>query len=552
VAIPRQPTGLDNNHHFIDKLMSMITRLPWWRSSVGYEIYVSSFQDSNGDGLGDLPGVIERLDYLEELGVDLLWLTPFFPSPLKDQGYDISNYEDVDSRFGVLGDLDRLVVEAHRRGMRVVFDLVVNHSSSEHPWFLESRSSPENARRDWYIWREGKDGVAGLVPPNNWVSYFGGPAWTFDDATKQWWLHLFLSEQPDLNWANPAVGAAINDMLEFWMQRGVDGFRVDTAHLFTKHPDLPDLPERPDFSPEFAGAGRVSNHDRFLHIYDTDQPDVLDVHRLINKVTSFYGGVNIGEVYLDDPAKVVRYVQDQDAVNLSFHFGLVEFGWHPQRIVDEIARALVLAPHVAWVLSSHDSPRAVSRYTTDDATHGRERTLALHTLLFGLPGTPFLYQGEELALTNGIVPPDRFRDPIALAGEAAHARDIARTPMPWSPDSSMHGFTSANDGWLPEGGRVETDTALWQRARNDSWFARYRALIKVRRTTPQLITEPVEWIDSTPASIKIRRGAIHVVANLTDLPAGITPHGEVLYSTKAVEAGHPLPPRTTAFVRSNA
>jgi alpha-glucosidase len=499
----------------------------WWRTAIGYEVYVSSFADSNGDGLGDLAGVEAHLDHLHELGIDLIWLTPFFPSPLKDQGYDISDYLSVDPRFGTLDDLDRLVASAHARGMRVVFDLVVNHSSSEHPWFVESRSAENNDKRDWYIWREGRDGAAGQEPPNNWVSYFGGSAWTFDDTTKQWYLHLFLPEQPDLNWANPAVGDAISTVIDFWMQRGIDGFRVDTGQLFAKHPDFPDNPARLDVPTEY-GAGRVADHERQEHLYEVDQPHALDAHRTLGRSTHAHGGVLIGEVYLPDPKKVVRYVEGQDGMNLSFFFGLVEFGWNPDRIVREIEAALVLAPHVAWVLSSHDSPRAAGRYAFDTSDRGRERALVLHTLLFCLPGMPFLYQGEELGLTNGIVPPDRVRDPIALAGEIENARDIARTPMPWRPGSPMLGFTSASDAWLPLGGRTDADTAAVQRADPQSWLTRYRELIAFRRAHPELATGTATIVDRSPDHVVIVNGRVTVRANLTDTNGRLTARTSII------------------------
>jgi alpha-glucosidase len=504
---------------------------PWWSTCVGYEIYVSSFQDSNGDGIGDLPGITSRLGHLHDLGVDLIWITPFFPSPLKDQGYDVSNYCDVDPRFGTLADLDVLVEHAHALGIRVIFDLVLNHTSDQHPWFVDSRSSRTSTKRDWYIWRDGKDGDAGLVPPNNWVAHFGGGAWTFDDTTKQWYLHLFLPEQPDLDWTNVEVHEAVTDLITFWMRRGIDGFRVDTAQLFAKHPDLPDQP-RVDVAND--GSGRVMEHKGFEHIYDTDQPAVLDAMRVLGTPTHEHGGMLVGEVFIPEPAKLVRYVEGQDGLNLTFFFGFVEHGWDPERMLGQLRDALVLGPNVSWVLASHDSARPVSRYASegpDGLEIGRERTLAFHTLLFSMPGVPFLYQGEELALANGIVPPERAKDPIALAGETSAARDVARTPIPWS-DGPMWGFTSADDAWLPEGGRTAADTADWQRGRAGSWFERYRALIATRKAHGELVHAPIEWVGREPSMVIVRRGDVVCVANLTDdSTAAELPAGDVLFST---------------------
>ncbi|MGL5857963.1 MAG: alpha-amylase family glycosyl hydrolase [Angustibacter sp.] len=537
---------------------------PWWSSCVGYEVYLSSFQDDDGDGLGDLPGATRRLDHLAWLGVDLVWLTPFYPSPLRDQGYDVADYTAVDQRFGDLADLDRFVARAHELGLRVVVDLVANHTSDQHPWFLESRGAAGSPRRDWYVWRDGRDG--GQQPPNNWVSAFGGTAWTFDPASRQWWLHRFLPEQPDLNWRNPAVVDAVTGVVDFWMRRGVDGFRVDAAQLFATHPDLPDNPPRP-VPPPRPVTGRSPDWDRYEHRYDEDWPDALEAHRALGRAARAHGGVLLGEVYLAEPARLRRYVEGGDAFDLVFFFGLVESGWDPAHLVAAVRDALVLGPHVAWVLSSHDSVRAVSRFSggadrsgTDSSStgggqaggggtvvedgevdRGRARAFALHTLLCCLPGVPFLYQGEELALTDGVVPPDRVRDPIALAGEPASGRDGARTPVPWEPGAGL-GFTTASTGWLPDGGRAEADTVAWQRAEPASWLHRYRELIAVRRRYPQLREAPVEWLDDDPRSLSVRRGSLLLQANLTDEPGAGEVVGTPVFSTPgALDTGRLRP-----------
>ncbi len=403
----------------------------WWAASVGYEVYLASYADSDGDGLGDLRGLRSRLEHLEQLGVDLLWITPFYPSPLRDNGYDVSDYRGVHPRFGTLPDLDELLADAHGRGMRVVIDLVVNHTSSEHAWFTASRSSVENRYRDYYVWR---DAAPGGGPPNNWVSMFGGPAWSWDEATGQYWLHLFLPEQPDLNWSDPRVADEVDSILRFWLDRGVDGLRVDTAHMFVKNPDLPDNPPA-DERPGRVPTGTVAGWGTQRHVHDIDQPGVLEVHRRWRHVTAAYDALLLGEVYLMDPEDVARYVRAGDGLDVSFLFTPVELDWDPGALAAVLRRATAAVgghPLFAWVLSSHDSRRAVTRY--GGGAQGRERALLVHTLLFTLPGLPFLYQGEELGLEDGDVPPGAARDPIGrVAGEHGSSRDRARTPMPWCP-----------------------------------------------------------------------------------------------------------------------
>ncbi len=303
----------------------------WWEGRTGYEVYVPSFADGNGDGLGDLIGARERLDHLQRLGVDLLWLTPFYVSPMRDQGYDVADHCAVDPRYGDLDAFDALLHDAHARGMRVVIDLVVNHTSDQGVWFRRSRSSREDAYRGHYVWRDpAPDGG----PPNNWVSYFGGPAWTLDPGTGQYYLHLFLPEQPDLNWADRQVRAGVDEVLTSWLDRGVDGFRIDTAHMFVKHPDLPDNPLVP--LPEGPVVGAAASWLGQQHRHDLDQPGVLDVHRGFRRTSERYGALLLGEVYLLDPREVARYVEAQDGLHASFLFTLVGLPWDPVRLTSEL------------------------------------------------------------------------------------------------------------------------------------------------------------------------------------------------------------------------
>jgi alpha-glucosidase len=479
----------------------------WWNSAVGYEVYLRSFADSNGDGVGDLQGVLDRLDHLAWLGIDLVWVTPFHPSPMRDHGYDVADYLDVDEVFGSLADLDMVISRVHELGMRLVIDLVPNHTSSDHAWFQQSRSSRTNAYRDYYVWRDPRpDGG----PPNNWVSVFGGSAWTLDEATGQYWLHLFLPEQPDLNWANPKVADEFDRILRFWFDRGVDGFRVDVAHALAKHPDLPDNP--PGRPPKWAqtSSTRAAVWAQFEHRYDTDQPAVLDVYRRWHAVAEPYHGLLLGEVYLMEADRISHYLAG-DGLDLAFWFPPLHVHWDPDRLRWVLQEGTRLATGaVAWVTGSHDASRSVSRF--GDGTVGQARALALSTLEFGLPGVPFLYQGEELGLSDVPVSPTDTQDPIALR-EGVLGRDPARTPMPW--DSSAGpglGFTTAERAWLPFGERTPADTVAFQRADDRSILHRYRKLIQVRRSL-LCGPDPVEWLPDTGPVIAYRRGQAVIVAN---------------------------------------
>ncbi|MGH8895551.1 MAG: alpha-amylase family glycosyl hydrolase [Egibacteraceae bacterium] len=480
---------------------------PWWRDAVGYEVYLRSFADGDGDGVGDLPGLLGRLDHLAWLGVDLVWVTPFYPSPMCDHGYDVADYMNVDEVFGSLADLDAVVSRAHELGMRLIVDLVPNHTSSDHPWFQQSRSCLDNVYRDYYVWRDPRpDGG----PPNNWVSVFGGPAWTLDQVTGQYWLHLFLPEQPDLNWANPKVADEFDRILRFWLDRGVDGFRIDVAHALAKHPDLPDNP--PGHPPEWVESSETSaaGWAQFKHRYDTDQPTVLDVYRRWRGVVEPYRGLLLGEVYLLEADRISRYLAG-DGLDLAFWFPPLHLRWDVDKLRWVLREGTRLTNGaVAWVTGSHDRPRAVSRF--GGGAVGQARALALSTLEFGLPGVPFLYQGEELGLPDVPIAVIDAQDPVALRERVA-GRDPARTPMPW--DSSAGpglGFTTAERAWLPFGDRTPADTAACQRADDRSILHRYRKLIRVRRS---LLRGPdsVGWlIDSGPV-IAYRRGPAVVAAN---------------------------------------
>ncbi|MCL6500345.1 MAG: alpha-amylase, partial [Firmicutes bacterium] len=400
--------------------------LAWWQREAFYEVYPRSFQDSDGDGVGDLRGVLQRLDYLARLGVGAVWLTPFYPSPQRDFGYDVSDYCGVDPALGTLADFDRLVAEAHRRNLRVVVDLVANHTSSEHPWFVESRTSRTNPRRHWYVWRDpAPDGG----PPNNWLSFFGGPAWTFDPATGQYYLHQFLPEQPDLNCRNPEVVEAMVQVVRFWLDRGVDGFRLDAAWLLVEDASFRDEPPNPTWRPG------MRERDRLLHPYTEDQPETHEVLRQFRAVLDEYrdrGPVLIGEVYLPTP-QLVRYygTPERPECHFPFNFGLVELPperWNAaevRRLVDSYEAALPPWAWPSWVLGNHDRPRVATRL-------GEEGSRLAHMLLLTLRGTPTLYYGDELGMVDGRIPPDRVRDWAGFRECGGRwSRDAASTPMQW-------------------------------------------------------------------------------------------------------------------------
>jgi alpha-glucosidase len=432
--------------------------VPWWKTAVFYQIYPRSFLDTNGDGVGDLEGIRRRLDHLVWLGVDALWISPFFRSPMKDYGYDVSDYCDVDPLFGSLADFDRLLAEAHARSLRVIVDWVPNHTSDRHPWFIESRASRGSRKRGWYVWRDGSP----EKPPNNWRSAFTrGPAWTWDAATRQWYLHLFLSEQPDLNWSNPEVVEAMHATLRFWLERGVDGFRMDVIHCIGKDPALPDLPAEREAIPACA-----------LNDVEATHALLRDIRRLVDAWPG--DRVMVGEVFLLWTEAVARYYGHGDELHLAFNFPPLFAPWDAAAWGEQIERVVrELGPRNAWpswVLSNHDNPRHRTRYGSE----ARARAAAL--LLLTLRGTPFLYAGEELGLEDAVVPPARVLDP--------GGRDGCRAPIPWEAGPT-HGW-STPDPWLPWPPASEARHAAALRADPASILHLYRRLLAARRASPAL------------------------------------------------------------------
>jgi alpha-glucosidase len=448
----------------------------WLRGGVVYQIYPRSFRDTDGDGVGDLKGVTEKLDYVASLGVDAIWLSPFFRSPMKDYGYDVSDYLDVDPLFGAISDADALVQRAHALGLKVIIDQVWSHSSDQHPWFTESRSSRDNPKADWYVWADAKpDGS----PPNNWQAMFGGCSWTWDSRRRQYYLHNFLPEQPDLNVRNPEVQEALLGIARFWLERGVDGFRLDVVNFWTHDALLRDNPplnlKRPAARP----------HQFQRHLYNRTQPETLHFVGRLRRLLDEYGAISIGEIEDEEPIKVQKaYTDGPERLHTAYSFTFLR----PREITttlvfDAMAQWEGARGWPAWSFSNHD----VIRFPTRLADGDPRRTKLMLALLLSLRGTPFLYQGDELGLTHVNVPFERLRDPEAIAfWPSGIGRDGARTPMPWSRHANMAGFTTAADAWLPLGADHAALSVDVQERDEDSVLAFTRRFIAFRRSSSAL------------------------------------------------------------------
>jgi len=460
---------------------AIIAAVRWWQTAVVYQIYPRSFADATGDGVGDLEGLRRRLDHLAWLGVDVVWLSPIFPSPMKDFGYDVADYCDVDPLFGSLDDLDRLLAEAHARGIRILLDWVPNHTSDRHPWFNESRASRRSAKRAWYVWR---DPAPGGRPPNNWLAAFprGTPAWTLDAVTGQYYLHLFLPEQPDLDWSSPEVRRAMHDVLRFWLDRGVDGFRIDVVHGLGKDPRLPDLPSDLAAIPQSALNDQESTH---------------DILRELRRVVDAYPGdrVLVGEVWLLLARTHARYFGRGDQLHLLFELPAAtvtpwDAGAWRARIADVAAHLDPIGAWPTWVLSNHDVPRHRTRFGSEAAAR------AAAVVLLTLRGTPFLYQGEELGLEDAAIPPGRAVDP--------GGRDGCRAPIPWDA-SAGHGWPAPP--WLPWPPEPERRNVERLRADPGSILHLYRRLLALRRSVPALHAGSLRLLEGPPGVLAYRRTA---------------------------------------------
>jgi alpha-glucosidase len=483
----------------------------WWRGAVGYEVYVRSFQDTDGNGIGDLAGVTRRLPYLASLGIDVVWLTPFFPSPGLDHGYDVSDYLGVDPMLGTLADWDELAAKAKELGLRLFVDIVPNHTSSEHRWFQQAVADPTGPYRAYYVWA---DPAADGGPPNNWVSHFGGPAWSLDPGgSGQYYCHLFLPEQPDLNWANPKVMEEFAAILRCWCERGADGFRIDVAHGLTKDPELRDNPVLREVH---AGMHPMEVFASFQHIHDLHRHETAVLFQQWRDAVADLGAVLVGEMDTRDVDRFAEYVKDRNALHAAFvlQVGLTE--WEPTSTITTMLEYQAKSNGgAAWEVSNHDQARAVSRYGGGEV--GLRRTLALTTLMGAFDGMLFVYQGEELGLPDAVVL-GHIEDPMsARNGAGMWSRDVARGPMPWSSDADDT-FTSAPFAWLHTEALPVELTAAYQTDSPHSTWQRYRQLVGLRKQHPALWQAPFELIEQGPTHLVIGRGELRIVSNLGAQP----------------------------------
>jgi alpha-glucosidase len=508
----------------------------WWRHGIFYQIYPRSFQDSDGDGVGDIKGILARLPYLISLGIDAVWLSPIYPSPMADFGYDISDYTGVDPLFGDMVDFDTLMSAVHAAGLKIILDLVPNHTSARHPWFLESRGSRDCSKRDWYIWRDpSPDGG----PPNNWLSEFGGSAWQYDELTGQYYYHAFLAAQPDLNWRNPSVRAAIYDVMRFWLGKGVDGFRVDVLWHLIKDAAFRDNPPNPNYV-----EGRPP-HEKLLAQYSTDQPEVLEVVAEMRRVIDeFDSRVLIGEIYLPLHRLVAYYGNNLGGAQMPFNFALLSTLWSArsiEKIIADYEGALPAGAWPNWVLGNHDRPRVASRV-------GREQARVAAMLLLTLRGTPTLYYGDEIGMYQVAIAREQVSDPFEknVPGIGV-GRDGCRTPMQW--DATAHAGFSTAKPWLPLADDYAHENVVNLEADSGSILNLYKALIALRRKLPQLVTGIYRPVAAQGDILLYRRdddgGSLVIALNLGAAPVSVASSSigldrEILLSTFLDRQGEPI------------
>ncbi len=539
--------------------MSEVDAREWWRSAAIYQVYPRSFGDGDGDGVGDLAGIRARLGYLSELGVDAIWFSPWFPSPMADAGYDVADYRDIDPAFGTLAEAEALIAEAHELGIRTIVDIVPNHCSDQHAWFREALAAgPGSAARELFWFRQGR-GADGGLPPNNWQSIFGGPAWT-RVADGEWYLHLFAPEQPDFNWENPKVREEFEDILRFWFDRGVDGIRIDSVAVVMKDPLLADFDHAAPPAP---------------HPYE-DRDELHEIYRGWRAVADSYPQPRalIGEIWLPDTERFIRYLRP-DELHTAFNFDFLGRPWLAGQLRESIdatlaAHAPVRAP-ATWVLSNHDVTRHVTRYGRQDsayhmdlrgARHGLPSDLALGTrraraaalLAAALPGSVYLYQGEELGLTEVEDIPDGVRqDPMFFrSGGTNPGRDGCRVPLPWSGSAPPFGFSpdgATGQPWLPQPAGWTAYTVAAESADPDSMLSLYRRALACRRAVPGLGDGPMTWLPAQPDVLAFQRGpGFACVVNLAAAPAALPAHAELLVASGPLVDGQ-LPTDTAVWLR---
>jgi len=499
--------------------------VPWWERGTIYQIYPRSFQDSNGDGIGDLRGIEQRLDYLVELGIDAIWLSPIFPSPMADFGYDVADYCGIDPIFGTLEDFDRLLAATHNRGLKLLLDFVPNHSSDQHPWFVESRTSRDNPKRDWYIWR---DAAPDGGPPNNWISDFGGTAWEWDETTGQYYLHAFLKEQPDLNWRNREVQAAMLDNMRFWFDRGVDGFRIDVLWHMVKADGPPDNPPNPAYR---DGMGEMH---KVLQRHSTDQPEVHDIAAEMRRIADDYGDrALIGEIYLPIERLVAYYGANLEGVHLPFNFQLIDAAWNARELARTILDYEAMLPTGGWpnwVLGNHDRPRVAARL-------GEAQARVAAMLLLTLRGTPTIYYGDEIGIGDVEIPAGRVQDPRELREPGIGlGRDPVRTPMAW--DGGPNAGFSSGESWLPLHMDWPTRNVAAEARDSGSMLSLHRGLLDLRRSEPALSIGSIDRVHANDHILAYQREhgssrlqlALNLSATERQIPDGVEP-GELLLST---------------------
>ncbi len=516
----------------------------WWQEAVLYQIYPRSFMDSDGDGIGDLAGITSQLDYLSSvLGIDAIWLSPFYPSPMADFGYDVADYTDVDPMFGTLAEFDALVAALHDRGMKIIVDWVPNHSSDQHPWFLESRSSRDNPKRDWYVW---KDPAPDGSPPNNWISVFSGPAWTFDQLTGQYYLHSFLAEQPDINWRNRQARRAMLETLRFWLRRGVDGFRLDACHFCMKDPDYR---SNPVLAKPKHGYKSLGEYDSLVHLYDRGHPDIHELFREVRGILEEFSQpearISVGEMHVEGE-EWASYFGTGDELHMPYNFGLLYGNWSASWVRQIVDRQESLLPPGAWpnyVLGNHDEARIATRY-------GRSRARLATLLLLTLRGTPTLYYGDELGMVQAQIPSHQQQDPWGQR-QPDLGRDGCRTPMQWN-DTANAGFTTGRP-WLTTvdpSGDLNVEAQL---ADLDSMLNLVRRLIQLRKESKALRIGTYEALDHHADTVFSYQRAcddevVSIYCNFGEHPVEVTsvdgevraatgPHIEVASEGKLVLGG---------------
>ncbi|MBZ4014842.1 glycoside hydrolase family 13 protein [Streptomyces purpurogeneiscleroticus] len=538
----------------------MSSTAPWWRDAVIYQVYIRSFADGNGDGIGDIAGIRSRLPYLKSLGVDAIWINPWYKSPQADHGYDVADFREIDPRFGTVEEAEALIEEAHAAGIRVIPDIVPNHVSDQHVWFRDALAAGQGSpERDRFIFRPGR-GADGAEPPNNWKSCFGGPAWTrLPDG--QWYLHLFAPEQPDLNWAHPEVRAEFEDILRFWFRRGVDGFRIDVAHGLIKHPELPDLPPRED--PDVPAPHGGLDHPHW------DRDEVHEIFRAWRRVADEFPGDRkfVAEAWTQAPDRLANYVRP-DGLHTAFNFDYLMTPWDAKELREVIDTSLATLGSVGapatWVLSNHDVVRHPSRFGRKvvkkwvanevyrpegplDFELGTRRARAAALLMLSLPGGAYVYQGEELGLPEvEDLPEDVLQDPCwERSGHTDRGRDGCRVPIPWSGERSPYGFSpdgATGEPWLPQPPEWRELSVAAQEGDENSMLALYRSALRLRRDLPALGEGTLTWLDAPEGVLALRREPGFVcVVNLSAEPYTLPEHREVLLASGPLSDGRLAP-----------